>query len=784
MEKRMEVKMNTKLWYRQPAESFREALPLGNGSMGAMVYGKVPAEEVLLNLDTFWSGMGTGEEKVVPREGLRQVRELVFGGNYKAAQEYLEKDMLGHYNESYMPFGILKITYSDVESYKNYMRMLDLKTAVVTTGFQTEDHEYRNEMFLSYPDQVLAVRITSAVRKNLNLRISLSSRIRYVLNAEEEGCLIMTGNAPSHVEPNYVKIEDPITYGDPGPGMAFCGYLRVRIQGGTLSFGQDGIKVEGASAAELYFTAADGYEGYKKPVDEAAKHCVEKCDKRLRQVFSRTYLELRTRHIEDYRSVNKDTEFDLGEPEQAVPTDVRLQNLKNGAEDKGLYCLYFHYGRYLMVSSSRTGSQPANLQGIWSDSLRPAWSSNWTTNINIEMNYWPAGMCNLMECYEPLVKLVEELSDAGRRTAQSQCRCRGWAANHNVDLWRQTDPVDGLAKYAYWPMGGVWLSGQIYDYYKYTQDVQYLRTHIYPAMRGAALFCLDWLIPGEDGRYHTCPSTSPENVFLDDADQPCSVSYSSTLDIALIRELFKNFIDASEKLQTEDEIVSQVRERLAHLPEYQIGKYGQLQEWILDFEEADPGHRHFSPLFAFHPGTTIHKYDDPKLVDACRAFIQRRLEYGGGVIGWSCAWLINLYARLCDGENALQYLRQLLKASTYENLFDFHPPLGEGDGEYETFQIDGNLGGISGIANMLLQSHLGVIELLPALPAEWEHGSVRRLLAERGVSVDITWRDGRVLTADFISDIAQEIDVIYPCLNEPVRISLKKKERYYLAPEY
>lgn len=774
--------MNTKLWYTSPAKGFTQALPLGNGSLGAIVYGGVPQEQVDLNLDTFWSGTGRRKEKPVPREKLEYARSLIFEGKYRESGEYIEQHLLGDYNESYLPFATLDYDYCNVTEYSDYQRSLDLTTAILETTFRSGSCQYHCEMFASYPDKVLAMRISVSEGSSLSLKIRLSSKVQHTLKLQQGHLLSVYGNAPTQVLPNYVASDRPIVYDPDHPGMAFCGTLAVSDTDGKIDCCGDFLRLEGASYAVIYFSATDGYQGYQMPPARSPEVCLEKCAAIL-MALSGTYEEIKRRHIEDYQVVYKAVELRLGEPTQSeLPTDVRLERFRQGA-DRGLPCLFFHYGRYLMIASSRQGSQPANLQGIWNDCIRPAWSSNWTTNINTEMNYWPAGPGNLLDCYEPFARLLKELSDAGVETASGQYHCGGWAVNHNVDIWRQTGPAKGLAKYAYWPMGGVWLSAQLFDYFKFTNDKAFLKEHIYPVMQGAAAFCLDWLVP-RNGSYDTAPSTSPENTFLDKDGNVCSVGRLSTLDLALIKELFKNIKAANEVLAADEELLLKIDNCLKDLPEYPVGQEGRLLEWRDEFEENTPGHRHFSPMFALYPGTTINREDTPRLAAACRAFIEKRLAFGGGHIGWSCAWLISLFAKLGDGEQSNHYLEQLLANSLYENLFDLHPPLGEREDEQEVFQIDGNFGGISGILNMLLQSGPGYLELLPALPKLWQKGSVKNLLAEGGICVSMAWENGVLQWAELLSNVDSQVSLRYRNGGAPKAVELKKNQPYHLKAEF
>lgn len=504
--------------------------------------------------------------------------------------------------------------------------------------------------------------------------------------------------------------------------------------------------------------------------------CEKSCGNQIQKLNSKTYKELEEEHIADYQSVYKNVSLELEEIENDLPTDERLKRVQNGKQDLGLSCLFFHYNRYLMIACSRKGTQPANLQGIWSESIRPVWSSNWTININTEMNYWLNGPCNLIESFTAFVDFVEELSHAGEETAKKQCHCSGWTANHNVDIWRQTGPVDGEPKYAYWPMGGVWLCSQSYEYYRYSRDLEYLKNKIYPSLRGSVLFCLDWLQQREDGLYYTAPSTSPENTFKDGEGHACGVSYMTTMDLAIIKELFANYLEACNVLGIKEDLIEQVNERSKLLPNYKIGRTGKIQEWIKDFEEFDVGHRHFSPVFGFHPGHSIKK-TDTELVKACQKFIEEKVANYKQQIGWSCAWLINLWARLGDGTKANYYYEELLRQSVYNNLFDLHPPLGETEGEREVFQIDGNFGSASAVAEMLLSSEDGKITILPALPESWESGKVKGLLAVGGVEVDIAWKNKKPISISLCSSVDQFINIFYGNKKLTEKIELKKQEQ-------
>ncbi len=730
--------METKLWYKTQATSFTQALPIGNGSLGAMVYGKVPEEYISLNIDTLWSGTGRKQDKYLDRSILEEAKKLSLSGKYYEADKLVEKNLLGEYNESYMPLGILKYRYINIDKPWEYKRELDLEKAIVKTNFLSGDVEYTSEIFASYPARAIILSIRASKKSALNIEFALESKLKVDIIADKSFSIVK-GFAPSHVEPNYVDSNNPIIYDENNSGMPFCTYMEIESEDGIITANSNKICVKAASEIRIILTADTGYLKRKYSIDYDINRCIQACKEKTERIRDKSYTYILQEHLNDYQKLFYKSIFKLESEAIKEDTSERIKLFREGSEDLGLYCLYYHYGRYLLISSSRKGSEASNLQGIWSEELRPAWSSNFTININTQMNYWPAGVCNLLECYEPLLSLLKDLSVAGKETAKKNFYCEGWVANHNVDIWRSTKAVAGMAKYAFWPMGGVWLSTSLFEYYKYTRDKDLLNKEIYPILKGSAEFCLSWLEKLDDGYYHTPLSTSPENTFYDKDGRECAISYSSTMDIALIKELFKDILYSSRILKIEDDFIAKLKRVYAKLPPYKIGKDGKLQEWIEDFSEVNKGHRHFSPLFAFFPGTTISDKENEKFIAAVEKFIEIRLENGGGHTGWSLAWIINLYAKLGNVEKALKYLRELIANSSYDNLLDLHPPLGENEFEKVVFQIDGNFGGISGIANMLLKCINGKGEISKNLTKIWKKGSISGLLDFEGKEVNLEW---------------------------------------------
>jgi alpha-L-fucosidase 2 len=618
-----------KLWYTQPAAQWTEALPLGNGRLGAMVFGGIAAERIQLNEDTLWSGHPRDWNNPDAVKYLPVVRRLVLEEEkYVEAGPVCQK-MQGPFNESYLPLGNLRLKLEAAGSASGYRRELDLDTAIASVFYRSDGAGFQREVFVSAPDQVVVVRLTTTRPEGLSFEVSLDSPVHSSVDIAGKDGLILRGKAPAHTTPDYHG--GAVVYDEKeGLGMHFAGLLRALPEGGSVEAASGALNVRGARAVTLLLTAATGYRGFDRDPDLPAGALAEACRATLERAARKNYASLRQDHIQDHQRLFRRVSLDLGSgPAAQKPTDERLRSFAENAKepDQGLAALYFQYGRYLLIASSRPGGQPANLQGLWNELVLPPWSSNWTANINVQMNYWPAETCNLTECHEPLFDLIEGLSRNGRLTAKVNYGAAGWVSHHNVDLWRQSGPVgegSGSPTWANWPMSGPWLCAHLWEHYLFSGDAEHLK-RAYPIMKGAAEFYLDWLI--EDGRGHltTCPSLSTENTFRAPDGRTAQVSAGCTMDMALIAELFENCIAAARLLSVDEDFAARLGKARGRLIPFQIGKYGQLQEWSKDFEESEPGQRHMSHMYPLFPGSQITPRKTPALAKAARVSLERRL---------------------------------------------------------------------------------------------------------------------------------------------------------------
>jgi len=771
------------LWYKQPAKYFEETLVLGNGKVGASVFGGVASDQIYLNDATLWSG-GPVDANMNPEayKNLPAIREALKNEDYKLADQ-LQRKLQGKFSESYAPLGTLFLEFDQKSEPQNYRRELNISEAISKVSYEQNGVKYTREYFISYPDQMMVIKLTSSKKRALNFGVKFESQLKNTVSIVDN-VLNAKGYAPVHAEPSYRgDMPNAIVFNE-NKGTRFATLVKIKNTDGKLSGTNSTINLSEGTEALVFVSIATSFSGFDKDPTTQGKNAELIANQQLQNAYPKSFETLKESHLNDFQKYFSRVSLNLGKTDAPdLPTDERLRRYAEGKEDKNLEVLYFQFGRYLLVSSSRTPGVPANLQGIWNPHMRPPWSSNYTTNINAEENYWLAENTNLSEFHLPLMGFIKNVATTGKITAKTFYGVNGWTACHNSDIWAMSNPVgdfgSGDPNWANWNMAGAWLSTHLWEHYQFTCDTKFLKDEAYDLMKGAAQFCLEWMVEDKNGKLITSPSTSPENKFITPEGYQGATLFGGTADLAMIRECFAQTIKASEILNTDVEFRDKLKQALQKLHPYQVGKKGNLQEWYYDWDDVEPQHRHQSHLFGLFPGNHITPATTPELANACRKTLEIK---GDETTGWSKGWRINLWARLLDGNHAYKMYRELLKyvepdgvktdyargGGTYPNLFDAHPP----------FQIDGNFGGAAAIAEMLVQSSENEIHLLPAIPDAWNSGSVKGICARGGFEVSMDWKNKSVKKLSILAKNSGKTTLYFG--SEKKEINLKKGQIFEL----
>ena len=735
------------IWYRSPAEAWTEALPLGNGRLGAMAFGGINNERIQMNEESVWSGGYRNRNNPDSIVRLDKIRALLQSGSIEEAENLTRYSLSGtpEFQRTYQTLGDLQLTFHDIpETIQNYKRCLNLDNAISTVRYEAGGYLYEREVFISAPSDIIAMRLTTSNPQGMCFDARLV-RDRFCEHSGKDG--------------EHTVFFDG-TNGGPD-GISFCCMMTGNAADSNLETIGEYLVFKHVKEATIYITTKTSFRS-----DGPAACCAQI----LQNAKQKTYDDIRREHIEDYTRLEARMSFTLDnklKDAECLPTNERLALFCKRQDDLGLIELYFRFGRYLLISSSRPGCLPATLQGIWCDEFLPPWDSKYTININTQMNYWPAEICNLSDCHLPLFGHIKRMYENGKETARSMYGARGFVAHHNTDIWGDTAPQDSYVPATYWVMGAAWLCLHIWEHYQYTLDMDFLKEHYY-LLKDACLFFVDYLIENEKGELIISPTVSPENTYIASNGKSARLCSGSSMDSQILFDLFTSCISACMILNKDIEFADNLDCIRGKLPPLRIGKHGAILEWPEDYEETEPGHRHISHLYALFPGSGLSPEKNPEMALAARKTLERRLSFGGGHTGWSRAWIINFWARLGDGEKALENINRLLSDSTLPNLFDNHPP----------FQIDGNFGGITAIANIFVQSEQDTVYLLKALPKKWRDGHVSGICAKGGLIIDIEWKNGVLSSVDINAKNAYSGTIIYN--GSKILVDLRKGAKIHI----